>query len=548
MKKFLALILTIALMLSLSVTAFAAEEPTTYDIWVGGVQVTSANKDDITTAITEAGGTADGTATYDPESETLTLNGFSYTGEGYVYDSPWCAAIFAKNDLTVKVVGSNTVTASVTGSYTAEALNVWGGLTITGDSGSSLTLTGAGRDGVGCGGNLKIENVTVNATGTSGLYSDEGNITINNAEVTATATTNQMQYAAAIYAYEGNITIENSTVTANAPNANAVYSYYSDLRYTIKNSNVTISASKMGIGLTTYTQLFVDNSTVEVTSDAELAIVNIQNNFGAVPRFTGTHVVYAGDDAGSATEADASADATYANKYVKIEPAEPVAETKSTTITYQVDPTFTVTIPATVALGETATIKAENVVVAKGKQVEVALTNANDFKVTTPQGASLTYTVKNGETTVNEGDTVLTVNPDNGKTGETTLTFSNPTETAKFAGDYTGSITFTVAVKDAPVTIINFTMDSSDFEEWIPGLTTNLQAEEGMTWAEWIESDYNVDGYVMSEYYDGSDYVYPAGEDWVAVRNTQIDGFGGIVLSTDEIIADNTYTLIQILG
>ena len=335
-KKVMAVCIAAALIVAMvPVAVFAAE--TIYDLWVGGVQVTSANKDDITTAITEAGGTADGTATYDPESETLTLNGFSYTGQGYVYDSPWCAAIFAKNDLTVKVVGSNTVTASVTGSYTAEALNVWGALTITGDSGSSLTLTGAGRDGVGCGGNLKIENVTVNATGTSGLYSGEGNITINNAEVTATATTNQMQYAAAIYAYEGNITIENSTVTANAPHANAVYSYKDSLRYTIKNSNVTISAAKMGIGLTPGTMLIVENSTVEVTSDAGLAIVNIQNNFGAVPRFTGTHVVYAGDDAGSATEADASADATYANKYVKIEPAEPEAETKSTTITYQVD-------------------------------------------------------------------------------------------------------------------------------------------------------------------------------------------------------------------
>ena len=539
MKRLLSILIAIALMLSLSVTAFAAEEPTTYDIWVGGVQVTSANKDDITTAITEAGGTADGTATYDPESETLTLNGFSYTGQGYVYDSPWCAAIFAKNDLTVKVVGSNTVTASVTGSYTAEALNVWGALTITGDSGSSLTLAGAGRDGVGCGGNLKIENVTVNATGTSGLYSDEGNITINNAKVTATGTTN---YDAAIYAYEGNITIENSTVTANAPHANAVYSYKSDLNYTIKNSNVTISDAKYGILLTNYTNLKVENSTLTITA-TEQAIEALGGNDIIVDN---NAVVYAGTDAASATKADAPTDDTYASKYVKIAPAEP--ETQTTTVTYQVVPTFTVTIPATVALGETATIKAENVVVAKGKQVEVTLTNANDFKVTTPQGAELSYTVTKDETAVNVGDTVLTVNPDNGKTGETTLTFSNPTETAKFAGDYTGTITFTVAVKDAPVTIINFTMDSSDFEEWIPGLTTNLQAEEGMTWAEWIESDYNVDGYVMSEYYDGSDYVFPAGEDWVAVRNTQIDGFGGIVLPTDEIIADNTYTLIQILG
>ena len=121
---------------------------------------------------------------------------------------------------------------------------------------------------------------------------------------------------------------------------------------------------------------------------------------------------------------------------------------RSITVEYNVDPTYTVTIPATVALGETATIKAENVVVPKGKQVEVALTNANGFTVATPQGAELGYTVKNGETTVNEGDAVLTVNPDGGKTGETTLTFTTP-ETVKFAGDYTGTVTFTIAVNPA---------------------------------------------------------------------------------------------------
>jgi len=69
-----------------------------------------------------------------------------------------------------------------------------------------------------------------------------------------------------------------------------------------------------------------------------------------------------------------------------------------------------------------------------------------------------------------------------------------------------------------------------------------------MTWAEWIESDYNVDDYVMTEDLDGSYVICPEGEDWVAVRDTQIDGFDGIVLSTDEIVANNTYTFIQILG
>ena len=224
-------------------------------------------------------------------------------------------------------------------------------------------------------------------------------------------------------------------------------------------------------------------------------------------------------------------------RLVVSEPIDP----RFTTVTYEVAPTYTVTIPATVTLGETAKIEVENVVVEKGKQVEVALTEANDFKVATAEGAELTYTVKNGETEVAEGETVLAVNPKDGKTGETTLSFAAPTE-IQYAGSYTGTVTFTVAVKDVPP--INFTMDLSEFEQWIPGLTANLQAEAGMTWGEWLESDYNVDGYVMGTYLS----ICPEGEDWVAVRDTQIDGFDGIVLSTDEIIADNTYTLIQILG
>ena len=317
-KRILSVLITVVMLIGMLPTAVFAEGTTPYDLWVGGVQVTSANKDDITTAITEAGGTADGTATYDPESETLTLNGFSYTGQGYVYDSPWCAAIFAKNDLTVKVVGSNTVTASVTDPYTAEALKVWGALTITGDSGSSLSLTGAGRGGVVCIGDLKIENVTVNATGTSGLRSDEGNITIHNAIVHATATTGSGNYEGAIVANEKNITIENSKVTATAISGYAININGTDYNTcTIKNSNVTISNAKYGIRLTSYANLKVENSTLIITA-TEKAI----DTFGGNSILVDNHLVHAGNDAASAVKVDSPTDATYANKYVKIEPVK----------------------------------------------------------------------------------------------------------------------------------------------------------------------------------------------------------------------------------
>ena len=218
---------------------------------------------------------------------------------------------------------------------------------------------------------------------------------------------------------------------------------------------------------------------------------------------------------------------------------------KGMTVTYSVAPAYTVTIPTNVTIdGNATTISAENVVVEKGKYVSVSLAADNDFTVATAEGAELTYTVTANGANVAAGGEILAVDPTDGKIGTATITFAIDEAAIKYAGTYTGTATFTVAVKDAPKTIINFTFDAGWVEEYIPGLTKNLQAEAGMTWGEWLESDYNVDGYVMGEY----EGICPEGEDWVAVRDTQIDGFDGIVLPTDEIIADNTYTLIQILG
>ena len=223
--------------------------------------------------------------------------------------------------------------------------------------------------------------------------------------------------------------------------------------------------------------------------------------------------------------------------------SEPI-DPRFTTVTYEVAPTYTVTIPETVTIGADGTektVSAEDVVVEKGKYVSVSLAADNDFAVATAEGAELTYTVTANGENVAAGGEILAVNPTDGKTGSATVTFDIDESAIQYAGTYTGSATFTIAVKDVPP--INFTMDSSVFEEWIPGLTANLQAEAGMTWGEWVESEYNVDDYVMGDW-----GIFPEGEDWVAVRDTQIDGFDGIVLPTDEIIADNTYTLIQILG
>ena len=128
--------------------------------------------------------------------------------------------------------------------------------------------------------------------------------------------------------------------------------------------------------------------------------------------------------------------------------------TGSTTVTYDVAPSYTVTIPATVTLGGSAVeVKAEHVVVPFGKQVVVELTGTsgtdNAFTVETTEGAVLAYTVKIGDSTVNVNDAVLTVNPKEKDNDSAELTFTAPTSVT-YAGKYTGTVTFNVSVKDVP--------------------------------------------------------------------------------------------------
>ena len=208
---------------------------------------------------------------------------------------------------------------------------------------------------------------------------------------------------------------------------------------------------------------------------------------------------------------------------------------KDMTVTYSVDPAYTVTIPTDVTIdGNAATISAQDVVVEKGKYVSVSLAADNDFTVKTTEGAELTYTVTANGADVAAGGEILAVNPADGKTGSASVTFDIDESAIVYAGTYTGTATFTVAVK--PVPTINFTLDTSYIEEYVPGLTTNLQAEAGMTWGEWVESYYNVDGYVVDESWLPGTIAIP-GEYWAITDG----GYPNYVEYTDEIIANHTY-------
>ena len=107
-KRILSVLITLVMLVGLvtvmSVSA-SAETVTEYDLWVGGVQVTDANKDNIVVP------GATGSATYNPDTKTLTLNNFSYTGEGYNYTSNVYALIYSTGiDLKIVLKGTNTFT------------------------------------------------------------------------------------------------------------------------------------------------------------------------------------------------------------------------------------------------------------------------------------------------------------------------------------------------------------------------------------------------------------------------------------------------------
>lgn len=119
------------------------------------------------------------------------------------------------------------------------------------------------------------------------------------------------------------------------------------------------------------------------------------------------------------------------------------------TAQYTNAPSYTVTIPASVELGNTAEIQAENVNVVSGSQLVVRLSDANGLKLTTPEGAEQLYTIKNGESIVAEDNAVLTVAGGTANnSGTVSLDFA-PDGEPKYAGVYTGTVMFSVSVEAA---------------------------------------------------------------------------------------------------
>lgn len=126
----------------------------------------------------------------------------------------------------------------------------------------------------------------------------------------------------------------------------------------------------------------------------------------------------------------------------------------NTAVEYQTQAAYTVEIPEKVELQKDSDVDAdvkiygasENdvVLIASNKKVQVSIDNSTQFNVTYSDDV-LDYTVKNGTLNITQGS-VVAQTPSNSTASET-LTFSKPS-TAKYAGKYTGTVTFNVELAD----------------------------------------------------------------------------------------------------
>lgn len=207
--------------------------PTSYNLRVGGVEVTSAN--------------TSGTGwSYDNQTNTLTLDGFNYEGDGSGIE------IETLQDLNIIIKNENRIK-NISSSY-SDSTNGWscgiyafGNLTITGDG--TLDVTGGTADtshGISVLGKLEIDSqgtiiAKAQATiGTSGIFAYDG-IVIKNGNITAYAA--EAAYSSRGIECDGDITISGGTVVAKAEKGETFsYGLESDKKITIS-PNAVVTAS-----------------------------------------------------------------------------------------------------------------------------------------------------------------------------------------------------------------------------------------------------------------------------------------------------------------
>lgn len=237
-------------MVMLPAAAFA--DTTQYDLFVNGEQFTSER------LTIECG---EGTATYDPATQTLALNNASITNAA---DYGGIKSKLTGN-LTITLQGSNYITFDDNMGIMAS-----GNIAIQGPGSLAINITGETMDGMSVTGDVSVRgtNLVIKAPGGVGIASD-GTVSIDNAHVTS----------AALYAGIDaiNLFIENGSVvdiSAAEDRCNAAFissrggTTGGDLRIT----NSSVVAKSFLPGLFADSNLAISGGSVQSTSTADSAL------------------------------------------------------------------------------------------------------------------------------------------------------------------------------------------------------------------------------------------------------------------------------------
>ena len=158
-KKLFAILLSIVMVAGLLPGTALAAEPTVYDIWVDGVQVTSENKDNL----------FNGTVSYDPTTHTLSLNNATLNNDTML---DYGIKTTIPSTLKIRLTGTNSITRTYPGGGIAIAPNSGNSVEIIGDGTLVINVNGSTYDGISAGADVKISDkakVIINAEGGLGI-------------------------------------------------------------------------------------------------------------------------------------------------------------------------------------------------------------------------------------------------------------------------------------------------------------------------------------------------------------------------------------------
>jgi len=244
-RKLLGVLLTLAMVVGLmpgmSLTAKAAD--TEYQIWIGGTQVTSANAGNVFAGDSTNDGKVQFTPADGATPATLTLNSYSYEGDGGELNNQFFGILNKDADmpLNIKLQGENSVKLTGTGAsyaiYSASDVTIEGNgsldVSATGEKdyaiygAKDLTVAGGtinvegGQYGIAVNGNFKTDGETVNiktkAVGTQGVgINGITSVVLNAGSVTA-----EGKYAG-IISPNGTVNVSGGKIEASAESGGVV--------------------------------------------------------------------------------------------------------------------------------------------------------------------------------------------------------------------------------------------------------------------------------------------------------------------------------------